>query len=142
MYHDVRAITMESPENDPDKKPGFNWASLLQSFQRLRYTSPVGMLTLAIVAIAVVFGLMAWRTEKLAEPVQITLIIGIAAVAVTFFWAVVRVITRLGAYASLSGTQVTDYARVELGIKGVSSVPSTPTIAGESAREISEGQSG
>ena len=118
---------MDFPENKPS---GFNWASLLQSFQRLKYTSPIGMLTLAIVAIALVFGLLAYRIPNSPQAVQITMIVCFTTATMAFFSAVVLVIRKLGVWAALSGTQVIEGWKMEMGAKGLPSPPETQSITG------------
>ncbi len=117
-----------------EKKPGFDWASLLQSFQAFKYKGPVGMLTGAILAIAAVLGIVALRTTS--PSVQITLIVATSLSVIAFFGAVVLVIKLLGPYALLSGTQVINYWKMEGGAKGIPTPPPTPPIAGESGKSL------
>jgi hypothetical protein len=116
---------MASMAND---KPRFDLATLLQAFHKLRYWSPVAMLTVAIVVVVFVFSVIGLRTAN--PTVQITIIISAAVVGLGFFAAVVLTIKSLGPYALLSGTQVMSYRRMELAAKDLPEIPlDSPAIS-------------
>jgi hypothetical protein len=94
------------------------------------------MLTGAILAIALVLGIVALRTEN--PHVQVTLIVAGCLSVIAFFGAVVLVIRLLGPYALLSGTQVVNYWKAATA-KGMSEPPSAPPIAGASNKSLPSG---
>jgi hypothetical protein len=107
--------------------PGrFNWNALLDVFQRVKYRSAVAMLTVAVLAMAVVFGIVATRANS--STVQIAVIVAAALTAVAFFAAIILVVKILGPYALLSGSQVLSYSRMEFGAKGIPNPPVSPPI--------------
>jgi hypothetical protein len=84
------------------------------------------MLTGAILAIAAVLGVIAFRSEN--PTVQITLTICCLVAVMAFFAAVVLVIKILGPYALLSGTQIMAHWKMGVATKGVPNPPDSPVI--------------
>ena len=84
------------------------------------------MLTVALLAIAVVFGIIGLRASTVT--VQVVLIIGAVIALLGCSCAAIWVIRHLGVFALLETNQMMTYWKTEQGAKGMASPPITPPV--------------